>query len=924
VKKSPESTRRPSGAADTRRLAAYAPRPYTALLSCLALTAAFAPVASAQAQAPEQGAAEQGADTPTPAPGTGVVPPRLLQFVEADYPAEAQAAGMTADVVLRLRIEADGSVSEAEVMSPAGHGFDEAAVAAARRFVFAPALNNGQPVAVRIPFKYSFTLTEQPAAEQPAPTHGDVLGRVQIAGTETPLVGARVTLSNAAGQTFSAITAPDGSWSLQTLPPGRYQVRVEADGFSSVDLPEDVTPGEITELTYRLTPDLGDVIEVSVFGTRPPREVLRRTITRREMTRVPGSSGDALRSLQNLPGLARPPGLAGLLIVRGSAPEDSAVFVDGDTVPFIYHFGGLSSAIPTELLERIDFYPGNFSARYGRVMGGIVDVALRSPDTSCQADYGQPSSEQGCFHGLAQLDLIDARLLVQGPLPIDGWSFAIGGRRSWVDLWLKPVLREAGAGVTTAPVYHDYQIIAETRPSSSSRFSLRFFGSDDALEVLIENPSAQDPGAFGGNLRFGTSFYRLQSVLEADLSRDVSLTSLVSVGRDKASFGLGRFLFDAISYPIQTRNEISWTFARGMTLNAGLDFQIVPFDLLARLPEPPRPGEPAPGPFTTRPLLETNVQSTFFRPAWYADALLRFGRLNITPGLRVDYARDTGHADLSPRLAMRYDLSLNAQNEDGSSSRRTTLKAAAGLFHQPAQPQETDEIFGTPGLSSNRATHYSVGVERELTDNVELNVEGFYKDLDQLVARSAGLDGTFAYDNRGSGYVVGGETLLKYKADARFFGWLAYTLSRSMRRDRPDAETYPFQFDQTHILTVLGSYKLGRGWEAGARFRVVSGPLDTPASSFPDLPALFAADAAAYTPLQGAPFSERLPLFHQLDLRVEKNWQFRDFRLTFFVDVWNAYNNASAEAISYNFDYSRRTYQQGLPIIPSLGFRGEL
>jgi hypothetical protein len=62
---------------------------------------------------------------------------------------------------------------------------------------------------------------------------------------------------------------------------------------------------------------------------------------------------------------------------------------------------------------------------------------------------------------------------------------------------------------------------------------------------------------------------------------------------------------------------------------------------------------------------------------------------------------------------------------------------------------------------------------------------------------------------------------------------------------------------------------------------------------------------------------------HQLDLRVEKNWQFRDYSLTFYIDVWNAYNNAASEAITYNFDYSRRSYQQGLPIIPSMGFRGE-
>ena len=71
-------------------------------------------------------------------------------------------------------------------------------------------------------------------------------------------------------------------------------------------------------------------------------------------------------------------------------------------------------------------------------------------------------------------------------------------------------------------------------------------------------------------------------------------------------------------------------------------------------------------------------------------------------------------------------------------------------------------------------------------------------------------------------------SLSKWKPDGRFFGWLAYTLSRSERRDNPGDALHLFQYDQTHILTVLGSYKLGRGWEVGARFRYVTGDPYTP------------------------------------------------------------------------------------------------
>ena len=193
----------------------------------------------------------------------------------------------------------------------------------------------------------------------------------------------------------------------------------------------------------------------------------------RELSRIPGTNGDALRALQNLPGVARPPAIAGLLIVRGAAPNETNIYVDGTLVPIVYHFGGLSSVIPTEMLEKIDFFPGNFSTCYGRVTGAIVDVGVRSPKV--HKDKG--------IHGLAQADLIDARFLVEGPLWETGWKFAVAGRRSYVDVWLKPVLEQAGAGVTTAPVYYDYQLMLQKDFDKKSSLRLFFFGSDDRLEV---------------------------------------------------------------------------------------------------------------------------------------------------------------------------------------------------------------------------------------------------------------------------------------------------------------------------------------------------------------------------------------------------------------------------------------------------------
>ncbi len=860
--------------------------------------------------------------------GPQVVPPEVIHHESPVYPPAALDAGLTASVVVTITIDEAGNVTDAVVEQPIGNGFDEAARDAALKLKFKPALVNGRPRAVRIQYQFDFTIEERVKEVEAPPEVGQLGGLLTVAGTDIPLAGVEVTVRDAQGQEYRVTTDADGRWALEGLPPGTYRVEAGPTGFVTVALDEEVVAGEATELTYRISPDTNE-LEILVGGERPPREVTRRTLQRREIERVPGTGGDALRSVQSLPGVARPPGLAGLLIIRGSAPEDTETFVDGTNVPLIYHFGGLTSVVPTELLDKIDFYPGNFSVRYGRLMGGVIDVGLRSPNTECYGDYGtiltddQGRPRTGCFHGMAQVDLIDTRFLAQGPLGED-WSFAIGGRRSWIDAWLSPVLEEAGSSVTSAPVYYDYQVIVDRYKSPDDKLSLRFYGSNDRFEAIFNEPAAQDP-AFGGSLRFGTSFYRAQALYQKALTDDVSLDAMLSAGHTLIDFSLGgNFLFELDIVPINFRSEFGFQVTDTARLNVGIDFLGGPFDVTVRAPPPPRPGEPDPGPFVTRQPLETVNTGFSFRPGWYTDLELQpTRRLRVVPGARLDHAQDSGGTDFSPRLNARYALVLPEDGFWGGRPLGTTIKGGVGVYQQPPQFQETDPVFGTPGLESNRAVHYSLGFEQDLTKQVQLSVEGFYKDLTNLVSRGPNAFGSYEYNNLGSGHVIGMETLLKYRPDARFFGWLTYTLSQSVRKDAPDDEERPFQFDQTHNLIILGSYRLGRGWEFGARFRVVSGPLDTPVVRPPSLPALFVADAGAYAPLEGELFSERLPLFHQLDVRVDKRWQFRAWRLNAYLDVQNVYNNAADETLLYNYNFSQQTFQTGLPIIPSIGVRGE-
>ena len=280
-------------------------------------------------------------------------------------------------------------------------------------------------------------------------------------------------------------------------------------------------------------------------------------------------------------------------------------------------------------------------------------------------------------------------------------------------------------------------------------------------------------------------------------------------------------------------------------------------------------------------------------------------------GVRVDYNDWTQRFDVSPRITGRYEIVPRFP--------KTTLKGGTGLFHQG--PDLFDILLSDEHteLRSQRAWQNSLGVEQMLGRNLTASVEGFFYLLDDLVSRSADESGVVRYNNFGTGRIFGAEAMLRYENDERFFGWLSYTLSRSERTWAPGEPSELFYLDQTHILTVLGSYALGRGWEFGARFRYVTGNLYTPCFG-----SLYSSTSTSFLCISGAAYSERLPAFHQLDIRIDKRWQFSGWTLGAYLDLINAYNRVNPDFLGYNYDYSQsRPETASLPIVPSFGIRAE-
>ena len=285
----------------------------------------------------------------------------------------------------------------------------------------------------------------------------------------------------------------------------------------------------------------------------------------------------------------------------------------------------------------------------------------------------------------------------------------------------------------------------------------------------------------------------------------------------------------------------------------------------------------------------------------------------MIPGVRYDRFSRTDSHRVAPRLTTRLQLSPE-----------WTAKGGVGLYYQEPTFDETDETFGNPDAGPEGAVHYSLGVEYRPLEYLSFDLTGFYKNLYDLVASTDAVverDGALVplnVDNTGTGRVYGLELLARHRLSNNFTGWVSYTLMRSERKDAVGEDTRLFDYDQTHILTVLGTYKLPRNWEVGFRFRLVSGTPTTPVVG-----AAYDADADAYEPVAGAVNAERIPAFHQLDIRIDKHWIFDTWRFSAYLDIQNVYNRANPNTASYNFDYSEQSYSQSLPILPILGLRAE-
>jgi hypothetical protein len=640
-----------------------------------------------------------------------------------------------------------------------------------------------------------------------------------------------------------------------------------------------------------------------------------------ERARVyPGTAGDPVRAVQNLPGVARAPGGLGLVAIRGGDPRQTGIYVDGHPVPRAFHVLPIAAVVSPSMVDAVELTPGNYDAAYGGHAGGMLEIHTRPGPLLGDRDRA--------VHGEAHVDLFDVGGGFRGPLGPGAVAFAF--RRSHVGEVLKAADGLLGNTGLLVPNYWDYIARVDLPIRRRHRLTLKAFGAGDSLhdttEYIPGNPVEIDfQSAFH---RFDLGYEFVQPRTRAGLSAAL-LVDNSSVGADFPSTRNG--------WTFSLRASTSHRWTRHATLLAGFDLA----DVHAR-----RRNEYDAGNFSE---FETHHYrfGTWLGVAFMASP--RPGPLIIRPQLRLNVFGTSSEQRLAvdPRLDLRWHV-----------HRRVELFAAVGRYSSPSKvygegnggidrtftgtaiidvpdwlsayfdPGDEQEVYKGRLLVSH-THHASLGTAIALPWSLNLRATTFWREslpASRGAPREAILDTGVSRVPPARAY--GLELLLDRTLGKSIHGLIGYTLLRARTKGQPwqysfeaEAEWGPTIFDQRHNLVALAIFELPRAFRLGARFRVVSG---NPEERVIGTVVTVDIQGYQYSPIRGKLGSTYAPPFHQLDIRIDKTWYAKRFLVVGYVDVQNVYNHLYPEIWVYSRDWTERSSRLGLPIFPSFGLRIEV
>jgi len=845
------------------------------------------------------GADAENRGAPRDAGGPGLLtPPVAVDLPTIGFPADAPPIAEPVAVTVVLTIDARGEVTAAVVTGSGGPRLDAAVVAGVKAFRFHPALRDGRPTAVRIPFTQTFEPPPVPPAPLVAaePERDAVLvGLVLTRGTRQPIAQATVSARDQeSGAVYTTLTDATGVFELPLRSERALEVRVTAPEHEKFLQTERLEKSQRLRVKYLIEARSYGQYESYVRAETDRTEVSRTTLSGPEIRRVPGTFGDPFRVINLLPGVTSAMGLLPLPIVRGSSPGATGTLLDGVRLPLLFHLLAGPSVIHPEFIDHVDFYPGGFPVTYGGYTGGILDGVTRP----ARKDEHRVDLD---------LNLTQAGGMVRQPVPVLGMTATLAGRIGYPGILLSLLAPNVSLS------YWDYQARFDGGSGTHHWTIFAYGASDDLKSRTSSDQPLTTLASFGFHrldLRYqhgGASDWELYRVIFG--YDDTQVGGAAGGGSVFGDSGLGNGTW---SVNPQVRVH------RALGPNLDATFGLESYDHTV--------DNQSSG--TVASQTGMNIAKFFGTSGYYSQsgALAELvwkptERLRLIPGVRGDLydehqtSGDTTQWSLDPRLLGRYRLT---DAEHGS----VWLKGVVGRYHQPPRL-----FFPVPGLDASSlslgllaSTQYSAGVEARLAAATELDLNVYYNSMDPILfdltvnptaasvqqaqpTQPAWLPPTLATASRRQtlnnlfvsrvGRSYGLEVLLRRRQAGHVFGWLSYTLSRSERQTSTGWSL--FDFDRLHVVNLVTGLELPRNWEVGTRVLYQTGtPLTT----------IFGTNVV------------RGDSQFRVDLRLDKRAVWNSWLLDFYVDIINTTVATESGGL---IGASSIRY-----VVPTIGFRGVL
>jgi hypothetical protein len=733
-------------------------------------------------------------------------------------------------------------------------------------------------------------------------SYAQISGKVMEKGTRKPLAEVNVFILP---QKWKATTDSNGHFSFPEDISEDSELVINVTGYLKYSQPLSKNLSSSPEkigLQLYVEKETYQYFETTVTGLRENKDS-QKTLTQDEFLTMPGSGGDPVKAVQNLPGVNRATGGDSRVIVQGSEPEDTRYNLLGHEVPLVFHFGGLSSIVTPEAIDSVDYYSAGYATDLGRALGGHVGLQIRAPRTDRQ-------------HAFAFLDAFTSGGLVEGPID-ENSSYLVTGRYSYIGEVLKGVMKDnKDFNLVVAPTFYDLSLLYQRKLNDENQVRIFAILSNDKLEFVLSKPIGNDP-KLRGSFYQQTQFYRIIPEWTHKIDDTANLKLAIGYGNNDILADIGTNYFHLTNKALTPRIEYKKTVNNQWKATLGVDATDDWYKVALKIPASFSEGG-VNNPISSGELKETEVngRNTLTGIYWMNELKTEENSpWSYLPQLRVDRFSPTKETLTQPRLSVRYQFDESL-----------LLRASSGIYYQLPLPQQYDEYWGNPNLKSLQATHYSMGFEKDFRNGASngytWSTTLFYKKLDRLVLASAeqvvrdGVQVFENFNNKGTGSIKGFETQVKYKDQADISWTGSYTYLQSHRK-KPGESELPSQYDQTHSFNLLVSVP-HNNWLFGTRVRFVSGNPYTPIVG-----ATLDVDNDVYIPKRGVIFSERNPNFFQADLRIDRKWIYDTWILSAYLDVENISNSKNQEGLVYSYDYSEKEAITGLPILPSIGVKGE-